>query len=412
MSINAANEKSLKRIQESTAIWSDIRPAREVVPGMTERTVLHAGPPVSWDQMCGPMRGAITGACIFEGWASSPQEVEQLAHNGELEFDSSHHHHAIGPMSGIITPSMEVNVVINTAHSIETYATLYMGIGKVLRHGAFDDEVIAKLRWMNQELAPLLSDALLQAGGIDLKNIVAQALQMGDELHNRNKASNCLLLTALVPHLIRVGEQSKVLKAIDFIDKAGHFILNAVMAGSKGMLDAGSNVEDSTIVTAIARNGYETGIRVSGLGDRWFTAPAPMIDGVYFPGFGPEDANPDMGDSAITETIGLGSFSMAGAPAVVEYIGGTAQFALETTLKMYEITAGEHETFKLPPVNFRGVPLGVDIRKVVETGITPVINTGIACRRPGVGQIGAGLTAAPMECFTAALEAFTRRKET
>jgi hypothetical protein len=306
---------------------------------------------------------------------------------------------------------MEVNVVTNTTHSIETYATLYMGIGKVLRHGAFDDEVISKLRWMNQELAPLLRDALHHAGGIDLKSIVAQALQMGDELHNRNKASNSLLLTALVQHLISVGEQSKVLKAIDFIDKAGHFILNAVMAGSKGMLDAGSNIQNATIVTAIARNGYETGIRVSGLGNRWFTAPAPMVEGVYFPGFGPEDANPDMGDSAITETIGLGSFSMAGAPAVVEYIGGNAQFALETTLKMYEITVGEHETYKLPPVNFRGVPLGIDIRKVVETGITPVINTGISCRRPGVGQIGAGLTAAPMACFTSALEAFARRKE-
>ncbi|MBE0582696.1 MAG: DUF1116 domain-containing protein [Desulfofustis sp.] len=411
MSINEANKTCLQKIQESTAVWSDIRTARDVIPGMTERTVLHAGPPVAWENMCGPMRGSITGACIYEGWAKTPEEVEQLAVSGELEFDSSHHHHAIGPMSGIITPSMEVNVVSNTVHNIETYSTLYMGIGKVLRHGAFDDEVLAKLRWMNAELAPLLKAALQRAGGIDLKSIVAQAVQMGDELHNRNKASNALLLTALVQHLIAVGEKNEVIKAIDFIDKAGHFILNAVMAGSKGMLDAGSNIENSTIVTALARNGYETGIRVSGLGDRWFTAPAPMIEGVYFPGFGPDDANPDMGDSAITETVGLGSFAMAGAPAVVEYIGGTAQFAMETTMRMYEITAGEHETYKLPPVNFRGTPLGIDIRKVVETGITPVINTGIACKRPGVGQIGAGLTAAPMACFTAALEAFVHRNE-
>ena len=409
MSIDAANKACLEKIQASTAVWSDIKKANDVVPGMGERTVLHAGPPLSWEQMCGPMRGAITGACIFEGWATDPEGVAKLAESGELEFDSSHHHNAIGPMSGIITPTMEVSVVKNDINNQETYATLYMGIGKVLRHGAFDDEVMDKLRWMNFELAPLLRAALQHAGGIDLKSIVAQALQMGDELHNRNKASNALLLTALVQHLISVGGKDEVLKAIDFIDKAGHFVLNAVMAGSKGMLDAGANVKDSTIVTAIARNGYETGIRVSGLGDRWFTAPAPMIDGVYFPGFGPEDANPDLGDSAITETIGLGSFSMAGAPAVVEYIGGTTQFALETTLKMYEITVSEHENYKLPPVNFRGAPLGIDIRKVVETGITPVINTGIACRRPGVGQIGAGLTATPMECFTAALEAFAVR---
>lgn len=408
MNMEEANQCCLEKIQSSTAVWTDIRPAREVVSGMDDYTVLHAGPPVAWDKMCGPMRGSIIGACIFEGWARTPEEVEKIAASGKLIFDSSHHHHAIGPMSGIITPSMEVSVVKNDVHNLETYATLYMGIGKVLRHGAFDDEVMEKLRWMNFELAPLLKNTLAEAGGIDLKNIVAQALQMGDELHNRNRASNALLLNSLVQHMIRVGPQDLVIRAIDFIDKAGHFILNAVMAGSKGMLDAGSHITNSTIVTAIARNGYETGIRVSGLGDRWFTAPAPMIDGVYFPGFGPEDANPDMGDSAITETIGLGSFSMAGAPAVVEYIGGTAQFAMETSLKMYEITVDEHQTYKLPPLNFRGTPLGIDIRKVVETGITPVINTGIACRRPGVGQIGAGLTAAPMECFSKALEAFVQ----
>jgi hypothetical protein len=410
MKIEEANQLCLEKIQSSTAIWTDIKPAREVVPGMEDYTVLHAGPPVAWDKMCGPMRGSITGACIFEGWANTPEEVEKIATSGKLIFDSSHHHHAIGPMSGIITPSMEVSVVTNDVHHLETYATLYMGIGKVLRHGAFDDEVMAKLRWMNQELAPLLKKTLAEAGGVDLKSIVAQALQMGDELHNRNRASNALLLNSLVQHMIKVGPQGLVIKAIDFIDKAGHFILNAVMAGSKGMLDAGAHIENSTIVTAIARNGYETGIRVSGLGDQWFTAPAPMIEGVYFPGFGPQDANPDMGDSAITETIGLGSFAMAGAPAVVEYIGGTAQFAMETSLKMYEITAGEHQTYKIPPLNFRGTPLGIDIRKVVETGITPVINTGIACRRPGVGQIGAGLTAAPLECFSKALEAFVKQR--
>jgi hypothetical protein len=410
MKIEEANQLCLEKIQSSTAIWTDIKPAREVVPGMEDYTVLHAGPPVAWDKMCGPMRGSITGACIFEGWANTPEEVEKIATSGKLIFDSSHHHHAIGPMSGIITPSMEVSVVTNDVHHLETYATLYMGIGKVLRHGAFDDEVMAKLRWMNQELAPLLKKTLAEAGGVDLKSIVAQALQMGDELHNRNRASNALLLNSLVQHMIKVGPQGLVIKAIDFIDKAGHFILNAVMAGSKGMLDAGAHIENSTIVTTIARNGYETGIRVSGLGDQWFTAPAPMIEGVYFPGFGPQDANPDMGDSAITETIGLGSFAMAGAPAVVEYIGGTAQFAMETSLKMYEITAGEHQTYKIPPLNFRGTPLGIDIRKVVETGITPVINTGIACRRPGVGQIGAGLTAAPLECFSKALEAFVKQR--
>jgi hypothetical protein len=409
MNIDAANKQFLANVLAGTANWYDIRPAYEVIPVLSDYTVLHAGPPLTWEQMCGPMRGAITGACIYEGWANSADEVTRLATGGKLRFDSSHHHHAIGPMSGIITPTMMVNVVKNEIFGIETYSTLYMGIGKVLRHGAFDQEVIAKLHWMNQTLAPLLKMALQSAGGIDIKSIIAQSLQMGDELHNRNKASNALLLNSLVQHIIRVAEKDAAIQAIDFIDKAGHFILNTVMAAAKGMLDGGTNITGSTMVTAIARNGFETGIRVSGLGEQWFRAPAPLIDGVYFPGFGPEDANPDLGDSAIAETIGLGSFSMAGAPAVVEYIGGTAQFALETSLKMYEITSGEHQTFKLPPLNFRGTPLGIDIRKVVETGITPVINTGIACRRPGVGQIGAGLTAVPLACFTSALEAFARK---
>ncbi len=410
MSVRAANEECLKRIQQGTATLVDIRLAGDVVPGLEGKSVYHAGPPVAWDRMCGPMRGAIIGACLFEGWARTPEEAVALAEADKLRFDSCHNNRAIGPMAGIITPSMQVHVVRNEAFDIETYSTLYMGIGKVLRHGAYDQSVLDRLVWMNRDLGPLLRDAIRRAGGIDLKNIVAQALQMGDELHNRNKASNSLLLVALVPHLVASGRASEVETAATFIDGAGHFVLNSVMAGCKGMLDAGSGVEGSTVVTAIARNGVETGIRVSGTGDRWFTAPAPMIEGVYFPGYGPDDANPDLGDSAITETAGLGSFAMAGAPAVVQYIGGTPQFAVETTMRMYEITAGEHETFQIPNLNFRGTPFGIDVRKVVETGITPVINTGIAHRNPGVGQIGAGLTEAPMGCFVQALEAIAERK--
>jgi len=406
MGIGSANRECIKRIQESTAVLVDIEIARDVVPGMGAHTVLHAGAPVTWDKMCGPMRGAVIGACMYEGWAKTPEEAVELAASGELDFDSTHHHAAIGPMSGIITPSMAVNVVRNDTYNIQTYSTLYMGVGKVLRHGAYDDEVMAKLAWMNRELAPLLKKAIQRAGGIDIKNIISQSVQMGDELHNRNKASNPLFLVALVPHLIAVGASLEAEKAAVFIDSAQHFVLNSVMAGCKAMLDGGHGIPESTIVTAIARNGSETGIRVSGLGNQWFTAPAPMVEGVYFPGYGPEDANPDLGDSAITETAGLGSFAMAGAPAVVQYIGGTPEFARETTMKMYEITAAEHETFKIPNLNFRGTPLGIDIRKVCETEITPVINTGIAHKNPGVGQIGAGLTSAPFECFSKALEAF------
>ena len=406
MSIKTANQECVKRIEEGGALWVDVCAARDVVPGMDDYTVFHAGPPVAWEKMCGPMRGAIIGASMFEGWAKTPEEAVAIAEKGKLKFDSCHHHRAIGPMSGIITQSMQVNVVRNARFGLDTYSTFYMGPGKVLRHGAYDESVMKKLRWMNHEMGPLLKKAVIAAGGIDIMAIAAQAVQMGDELHNRNKASNPLLITTLAPHLIAVGEKEQAIQVIKFIDDAAQYMLNLTMAGCKGMLDAASGIADSSIVTTIARNGYETGIRVSGPGDRWFTAPAPMIKGVYFPGFGPEDANPDMGDSAITETMGLGSLAMAGAPAVVQFVGGTPQFAVETTMNMYEITEAENKTFKMPTLNFRGTPLGIDIRKVLKTGIAPVINTGIACKRAGVGQIGAGLTAVPMECFEKALEAF------
>ena len=407
MSIAAANRECLKRLNESTATLVDVRKAVDVIPGMTDRSVFHAGPPVTWERMCGPMKGAIAGACLFEGWVETLAEAEPLAGSGALHFDSLHNHRACGPMSGITTPSMMVNVIRNDVHRIETYCNLYEGIGKVLRHGANTPDVLDRLRWMNTELAALLKAAIHRSGGIDIKNIVAQAVQMGDEMHNRNKASNSLLTLALAPHLVAVAKSPEdAARAITFIDGSGHFILNSVMPSCKAMLDAGASIPDSTVVTTIARNGTEVGIRVSGTGGQWFTAPAPKIEGVYFPGFGPDDANPDIGDSAITETMGLGSCAMAAAPAIVQYVGGTPQKAVETTLRSYEITAGEHDTFKIPALNFRGTPLGIDIRKVVETGFTPVINTGIACRRPGVGQIGAGITAVPMECFEKALEAF------
>ncbi len=409
MSIGNANKECLRRIQESSAVVTDIRLARDVIPGMTERTVLHAGPPITWDRMCGPMRGAISGACVFEGWAKTPEEGLELAASGELTFDSCHNRCSVGPMSGIITPSMAVWVIRNEKFGLETYSNLYEGIGKVLRHGANDEGVIEKLRWMHSDLAPVMTEALRRSGGIDIKTLMAEALQMGDELHNRNRGASSRFILALAPHMAANGK-GDLERIITFMDSSGHFSLNCQMAACKAMLDAGNGVENSTVVTTMARNGTEFGIRVSGLGDAWFTAPAPIIDGVYFPGYGPDDANPDLGDSAITETAGLGSLAMAAAPAVVKLVGGTPQFARDTTLKMYEITAGEHDTFRLPPLDFRGVPLGIDIRKVVETGICPVINTGIAHRKPGIGQIGAGLTAAPMECFVKALEAFAAKK--
>jgi hypothetical protein len=403
-SVRSANQEALRRLQQGEARLVGVRRAAQVVPGLDDHVVLHAGPPVTWERMCGPMRGAVIGACLFEGWARTPAEAIQLAERGRLRFAPCHEHRAAGPMAGIVTASMAVFVVQNPVFGTEAFATINMGVGKVLRMGAYDASVLERLAYMNGELAGLLDEALSRSGGVDVRSLVAQALAMGDECHNRCRAATSLFVRALAPALAaaRSGEAER---ALTFAGASDSFFLNIAMAGAKAILDAAHGIAASTVVTAMARNGTEFGIRVSGTGDRWFTAPAPKVRGVYFPGYGAEHANPDMGDSAITETVGLGAFALAAAPAIVQLVGGSAQLALDTTLDMYEITLAEHETFRIPALDFRGTPLGIDVRRVVEAGIVPVIDTGIAHREAGIGQIGAGLTQAPMECFVAAVEA-------
>jgi hypothetical protein len=388
---------------EGTAHLTDVRLAREALPGLGGRMLLHAGPPIGWPRMCGPLRGAVIGACLFEGWAATAEEAAALAASGALAFAPCHHHEAVGPMAGIISPSMAVFVVENRRFGSRAHATLNEGLGRVLRMGAYDPSVIERLRWLNRELAPLLAETLRRSGPLDLKSLIAQALTMGDEVHNRSKAATALLARTLAPHI--AVSRGDVARALTFLADTDHFFLNLSMAAAKATLDAAHGIPGSTLVTALARNGTDFGIRVSGTGPTWFTAPAPQVKGLYFPGYGPEDANPDLGDSAITETAGLGAFALAAAPAIVQFVGGTARLAVETTELMYEITVGEHGAFKIPALDFRGTPIGIDVRKVVETGITPAIDTGIAHREPGVGQIGAGLAWAPLECFTQALDA-------
>lgn len=406
----AANREAIDRITRGTAVLTGLKVARDAIPGMADHefVLLHAGPPVTWEKMCGPMKGAMIGSILYEGWAKTPEEAFRLADRGKIRFSPCHAHRAIGPMAGMISPSMRVQVVENTAFGLETYVTLYMGLGRVLRHGVYEPDVLEKLAWLNGEFADLYKAALERSGGIDIKALVAQGLQMGDECHSRFKSTSLVLQSQILPHLIRSGEAGAVIRAATHMEAASSFPLSAVMAAFKGILDPANGIPHSTIVTTIARNGVETGIKVSGAGDTWFTAPAPMIEGIYFPGYGPEDANPDIGDSAITETMGIGSMAMASGPAVVQFIGSTAQYAMESTLMMYEITDSEHPLFKIPALDFRGTPFGIDLRKVIATTITPLINTGIPCKRPNVGQIGAGITAVPYACFARALKHLAR----
>jgi Protein of unknown function (DUF1116) len=404
--VDEANTVAVERMLAAHPVIVDIRPAHEVIPALRERRLLHAGPPITWERMCGPMRGAITGACIYEGWAKDEAEAVMLAGSGAIDFAPCHAFNAVGPMAGITSPSMPVIVVEDRVHGNQTFSTLNEGLGKVLRYGAYAPEVLERLRWMQDVLGPALGRAIRQLGGVDARAIMAQALQMGDECHNRNKAATALFVRELAASLVETGgSNAETASVLRFIAGNDHFHLNPSMAAAKAMTLAGANVPRSSVVVTMARNGVDFGIRVSGLGDRWFVGPAQYIQGLYFAGYGPEDANPDIGDSAITETSGVGAFAMAGAPAIVQFIGGTPADALRYTRQMYSITVTSNPLFGLPALDFQGVPTGIDIRQVCRLNMPPVINTGIAHRLAGIGQVGAGVVYPPMQCFEDALQA-------
>jgi len=405
--IEAANEEALKKMTSARPMLRTVQIASDAIPGLTGKKLLHAGPPITWERMSGPLRGAILGATVFEGWADDIEAAEGMASSGEIEFEPCHHHGAVGPMAGVTSPSMAVYVVDNTEGGNRAVSNLNEGYGKVLRYGAYAPEVLQKLRWMNDTMAPVLAKALEGGDGIDLRALIGEALHMGDEGHNRNKAASLLFLKHLAPRIAEVATDRQVASEIlAFLGDNALSVLNPVMAACKAMADAAHDIRGATLVTAMARNGTDFGIRVSGLGERWFTAPAATPDGLYFSGFTSADANPDIGDSTITETAGIGAFAMAAAPAIVTFISGTPQDALNATLEMYDIAYGEHPAFTIPPLDFRGSPVGIDLRKVVELGVTPRVNTGIAHREAGVGQVGAGLVRPPLELFQEALVAY------
>jgi hypothetical protein len=405
-----ANATAVERLMRARAALVDVRRAADAIDDLDGRILLHAGPPITWEAASGPLRGAIVGAALYEGWAPDPEAAERLAADGGIALAPCHDRGCVGPMAGIVSPSMPVFVVRDDEHGREARCTLNEGLGKVLRYGAYGPEVLERLRWMERVLAPLLRAALERHGPLDVRTLVAQALQMGDEGHNRNRAGTSLVLRALAPHLVAVDAPTRdIADVLAFVNGNDHFALNLVMPAAKLAGDAARDVAGSTLVVAMARNGTEFGIQVSGTGDRWFTGPAGVPDGLYLGGYGAADANPDIGDSTITETAGLGGFAMAAAPAIVRFVGGSAPDALRRTLEMYEITLAEHPAYQIPQLDFRGTPTGIDVTAVVRTGVLPSVNTGIAGRQAGVGQVGAGLVDPPLACFSEAVLALADR---
>ncbi|MDE0174583.1 MAG: DUF1116 domain-containing protein [Defluviicoccus sp.] len=405
--VEAANARAVERMLAADPVLVDVAVAGDAIQGLGDRTILHAGPPIGWPDMCGPLKGAVAGAIVLEGWAENLDTAAELAAAGGVAFHPNHHFDAVGPMTGIVTRSMPVMVVENRAFGNRAYCTLNEGLGKVMRFGGNDAEVLARLRWLADTFGPAFGAALREAGGIPLKAMIARGLSMGDEMHQRNVGCTSLLLRALAPALARaVDDRERLAGLFEFIGGNDQFFLNVAMAMGKAIMDPVRGIEGSSVVTAMSRNGTMFGIRVSGLGDRWFAAPVEMPRGLYFPGFSEDDANPDIGDSTIVETVGLGGFAMAAAPAVAGFVGaGTAADALNYTRAMEEITVARNPEWTIPALDFAGVPTGIDIRKVVASGRTPTINTGIAHREAGIGQVGAGVVRAPMVCFERALEA-------
>lgn len=403
--IEKANEKAIEIILRGMPHLVGLQRAIDVIPGMKSNMFLHAGPPITWDRMCGPMRGAIIGGLLYEEKTKTPEDAEKLAASGEIEYSPCHQHKTVGPMAGVVTPSMPVFVIKNEEFGNHAFCTLNEGLGKVLRYGAYSEEVIRKLKWMENVLYPVLKKAVAKIGEIDMKNIIAQALHMGDEVHNRNRAATSLLYRTLAPAIVKIcDDPQSTSEVLEFINNNDHFFLNLSMPACKATLDAAGDIKNSSVVVIMSRNGTDFGIQLSGTGGEWFTGPSDVPDALFFPGFTREDANPDIGDSSITETNGLGGFAIAASPAIVQFVGGSTNDAIQYTLQMYEITAAENNVYQIPYLNFRGTPTGIDVIKVIEKNILPFIDTGVAHKQPGIGQIGAGVLNAPLLPFKKAFE--------
>ncbi len=405
--IEEANQQAVRRMIEGEPVLVDIAPAIEVIPGMRDKMVTHSGPPIPWNRMCGAQRGAIIGQVLYEGWAKTPGEAAAMLEHGEIALEPNHHHQTVGPMAGTISASSWVYVVENKTFGNRAYCRQVEG---AQQFGDYSETALDGLRKWRDVFAPSLRAALKADGELPLKPIITQALQMGDELHNRHSASSALFGNAMAIGLAKAGLPLKDhLATLQLLKNHNLIFLGLAMAAGKAIADPAYGIEYSTIVTAMCRNGTEFGIRVSGLGDEWFTAPAPFVEGLYVPGYSARDAGLDMGDSAITETVGWGGFVLGGAFGILALVGGTPEEALGYTREMRKITAAAHPIYRMPAFSFEGAPIGIDIRKVVQLGIAPIIDTAIAHKEPGHPKIGAGLVRAPIECFKQALIAFSRK---
>jgi hypothetical protein len=397
--VEAANATALESMLAAAPAWVDVTRLGELFPDLPPMTLTHAGPPVTWGCMSGAQRGAVIAALLYEGWAKDPAMASQLAEDGRLNLVPNHDLGGVGPMAGVLSPSMHVFVVRDRVSGRRAYSSVeYDSL-----FGCWDERAIDELRRWNDCFYPALRRALRPLGEVDLIQLMAQALMMGDELHSRQTASSALLLRALASSITSENPQPTAIATLNELAANELTFLPLAMAAAKLIASAAEGVPLSTIVTAMSRNGTEFGIRTSGTGSIWFTAAAPRIEGVYFPGYREADAGLDMGDSAITETVGLGAFAMATAPGIAGLVGKSHGELVARSAEMSQITLGRNPALAVPQWDLAGVLLGIDVRRVVQTGVLPVIDTATAHRDAGHRIIGAGVTLAPAACFTKAL---------
>lgn len=401
--IDTANAEVISRINRGRPMLKGIERAGSVVPQMSERTLLHCGPAITWSEMCDPLRRSVKAAIVGEGWAVDAETAAHLVAIREVELRPANEHSTVLPMATVIGPSAPVYVVENNVGSTSAYSSINQGAGEVQWFGVDSAAASDRLNFVRDIIGPVLSETLARAGPIDILSLVAQGVLMGDDVHLRVQATTNLFLKELLPFLIRSSHR-RTADAAGFLSRNHMMFLNVAMAAAKSLLDAAASVRNSSIVTSMARNGTAYGIRLSGMSDRWFLAGAPPVQqALYYPGFGPDVSAPDIGDSAVLELVGLGGAAAANSPAVAAILGGRMADAIDATQRMRRICAGESGRFRMPFLDNAGTPLGVDVRRVVELSITPSVSTGIIHASAGIGQIGAGVASAPLECFTEAM---------
>ncbi|MGH3276131.1 MAG: DUF1116 domain-containing protein [Streptosporangiaceae bacterium] len=403
--VDQANREVLRRLDEGSPLLTRIGSALSEVPGMTSSTILHCGPPLPWERFCDPLRRSVLAAIMAEGLADAPDAAGTLVAQDDVHLESASQHDTVLPMATALGPSAPVIVAKLPAGGNRAFSGLNQGPGKTAWFGVDGPEAVARLAFLRDAVGPVLNEALRASGPIDILAMVAQGLAMGDDSHMRSQATTNLLIRHLLPYLAEAADP-RLPQVARFLSGNHLFFLNVAMAAAKAVTDWAAQVRDSSIVTGMARNGTTFGIRLAATGDRWFQAPAPPVsDALYNPGFGPADGAPDIGDSAVLELAGLGAAAAAASPAVAAFLGGHMAAAVGATRAMDRICAGRSSRLTIPFLDFRGSPLGVDVRKVVETGITPSITTGILHRDAGTGQVGAGVAHAPLACFEEALTA-------